>query len=408
MKKILIFSHAMEIGGAESALLGLLESIDKGKYSVDLFLMRHSGELYKYIPEGINILPEIPEYACIEIPATEALKKRQLRIVLGRFIGKTLAKLREFILHYRDSFIPLEYSHKYTKCFMPVISKTKYDIAISFQSPHYYLIEKVRSEKKIAWIHTDYAAIEIDRNSELAMWSKYDHIVSISESVTQNFLEVFPTLKDKVILIENMIPIEHIKMLSEEFSVENEIPADNSVHLLSIGRFCPAKNFESIPEICRRLIALGHDVTWYIIGYGDGLKSIKEAIERAEMQNHVIILGKKDNPYPYIKACDLYVQPSKYEGKSIAVREAQYLGKPVVIAAYPSSSSQLQNGYDGVIVPLNNEECAKGISDLMNNPELIDTIRKNCSRSCNNGNEIFKLYKLIEDGILTKSNTIEC
>ena len=78
------------------------------------------------------------------------------------------------------------------------------------------------------------------------------------------------------------------------------------------------------------------------------------------MQERVIILGKKNNPYPYMRACDLYVQPSRYEGKAVTVREAQLLGKPVVITNYATSASQLEDGADGVIVPMDNAGCAEG------------------------------------------------
>ena len=91
MKKILVFSHAMEIGGAERALLGLLEKIDTAKYEVDLFLMRHQGELIKYIPSNIRLLPENPKYACLAIPFTDVLKRGQFGVALGRYVGKRKA-----------------------------------------------------------------------------------------------------------------------------------------------------------------------------------------------------------------------------------------------------------------------------------------------------------------------------
>ena len=83
------------------------------------------------------------------------------------------------------------------------------------------------------------------------------------------------------------------------------------------------------------------------------------------MENHVIILGKKSNPYPYIKACDIYVQPSRYEGNSVTVREAQILCKPVVVTDYSTVRNQVRNGEDGVIVPMDNSECALCIAGLV-------------------------------------------
>jgi glycosyltransferase involved in cell wall biosynthesis len=116
------------------------------------------------------------------------------------------------------------------------------------------------------------------------------------------------------------------------------------------------------------------------------------------MEDRVILLGKKDNPYPYIAACDLYVQPSRYEGKCVAVREAQMLGKTVLITRYATSASQLEDGVDGVIVPMDNEGCAQGIAALLRDPERMQKLAETCrQRDYTNGQEVEKLSKLLED-----------
>ena len=114
------------------------------------------------------------------------------------------------------------------------------------------------------------------------------------------------------------------------------------------------------------------------------------------MENHIIIIGKKDNPYPYIKACDLYVQPSRYEGKSVTVREAQILCKPVIVTNYPTSKSQIKDGIDGIIVPLDNDACARGIADAISNPRLIKSIIKYLqTHDYGNECEVDKIYSLL-------------
>lgn len=169
------------------------------------------------------------------------------------------------------------------------------------------------------------------------------------------------------------------------------------MNLLSIGRFCTAKNYDNVPDITRRMIDHGiEDLRWYIIGYGGDEELIRSKIAEAGMQDHVILLGKKDNPYPYIKACDIYVQPSRYEGKSITVREAQILGKPVVVTAYPTASSQINDGVDGVIVPLDNEGCARGIAAFISDRELQKKIASNLqSNDFGSEQEVQKIYNLI-------------
>ena len=140
------------------------------------------------------------------------------------------------------------------------------------------------------------------------------------------------------------------------------------------------------------------DLRWYIIGFGADENLIRQKIAEAGMQAHVIILGKKSNPYPYIKACDIYVQPSRYEGKSVTVREAQMLCKPVVVTNYPTASSQIKNGDDGIIVPLDNEGCAKGLAKF-----ILDTEKQNHiieylkAHDYGNVEEVEKIYDLIKE-----------
>ncbi len=399
MKKILIVSHAMEIGGAETALLGLLETIDTKKYEVDLFLMRHHGQLMQYIPDMINLLPEIPQYASLAVPIHTVIKNRQLGMAIKRAIGKYEAGRRVRKLGVSgQSDIALEYSHKYTKDIMPQISDKEYDLAISFLTPHYFVMEKTQAKNKIAWIHTDYSMINIDVESELKMWSKYNRIVSISDNVTESFLKVFPSLKSRMIVIKNIMPIKYMKKLTDSFSVETEMPADGSVKLLSIGRFTSAKKFDEVPAICKKIRNRGINAKWYLVGYGGEEKLIRQKIAEVQAEEFVIILGKKENPYPYIKACDIYLQPSRYEGNSVAVREAQILNKPVIITNYTTAESQLKDGYDGIIVPMEIEESAKEIARIIADKNLQKKLIVNTKQSdYTNTNEIEKLYRIIKD-----------
>lgn len=396
MKKILIMSHSLEIGGAERSLIGLLNAIDPAQYDVDLFLLRHEGELMQYIPKYVNVLPQISSYTVLARPIKDVIREGHFLLAGARCVAKFLAKKYIKKHKYTDRSVELEYSHKFICKFMPNIdSQKEYDLAISFLTPHYFLANKVRAKKKLAWIHTDYSVIQVDVDSELAMWDKYDYIASISDSVTTSFLKTFPSLSRKIVLIENIISSDFIQSKANEFSVKDEMNCQG-IKLLSIGRFCEAKNFDNVPDICKRLVDSGLNVYWYLIGFGCDEKLIRQRIKDAGMESRVIILGKKENPYPYIKYCDLYVQPSRYEGKSVTIREAQILNKPVVITNYSTASSQLVDGFDGVIVPMNNEDCAKGIANLLKDETMKNKISENCKKTdYTNSQYIDELYKLI-------------
>ena len=387
----------MEIGGAERALIGLLNSFDQSKYDIDLFLVGHEGEIMKYIPSDINLLPT-NQAKYLAVPMINLLKEKQYKMLYGRLKAKYLTKRTVSKLKLKpDNQIGLIYSHLYTfKYINKICPEVNYDLAISFLTPHYICLNKCNAKKKIAWIHTDYSTIDIDIMTELKMWEKFDYIASISDECTQTFLSKFPILKNKIVKIENIITKKMIENKANDF-ILNEYDND-CIKLLSIGRFSNAKNFDNVPAICKEIVNMGINVKWYIIGYGKDEMLIKNKIQEYNMSNHVFILGKKENPYPYIKSCDIYIQPSRYEGKAVSVREAQILCKPVVITNYPTSKSQINDGVDGIIVPMDNKKCAQMIVDFIKNKELQNNIVQYLKKhDYSNTNEVEKIYQLMED-----------
>ena len=416
MKKCIFISmHYMEIGGAEMALIGLLQALDYTKYDVDLFLHAHRGEMMQFIPKEVNLLPEIKEYAHIECPMKQALLDGCWGVLYGRLKAKWLTKRYLRKKGVTESAAGLQYVADCVSPFLPSLHQFgEYDLAISFLQPHNYVAEKINAKKKICWIHTDYTRIDINVEQELPVWNAFDHIISISLDVTKTFLQVFPSLSNKIVEMENILSPVFVRRRAELISqneVENEMPREEgAIRLLSVGRFCEAKNYDNVPDICSRIISkLATDskhytlnsklsIRWYIIGWGGDEELIRRKIEEAGMQDHVIILGKKSNPYPYIKACDIYVQPSRYEGKSVTVREAQMLCKPVVVTNYPTAKSQIQDGIDGKIVPMDNEGCAQGLAEFILNNELQGQITEYLkTHDYGNEAEVEKLYKIINE-----------
>ena len=211
------------------------------------------------------------------------------------------------------------------------------------------------------------------------------------------FCEVFPSLKNNLIQIENILNTNFIRKRADESKVS--LCDDPSVVcLLTIGRFSPPKKMDEIPLICKKILNRGLSIKWFIIGYGSEEieTKVRDNVEKEGVADKVIILGKKSNPYPYIKACDIYVQPSRYEGKSITVREAQILCKPVIITNYPTAKSQVKDGLDGIIVPLEVDECAaqmaKFISYVDKQHEIIHYLE---THDYGNEHEVDKIYSLL-------------
>ena len=399
--RIFIAMHYMEIGGAETALVGLLNALDPARVDVDLFLYDHRGEMMQFIPEWINLLPQIPKYSVLERPIVELVKRGFWGIAAGRLWAKYISKVA-----YKRSGSKLENNgglDKMSKCTAPLLPRINqsvtYDLAISFLTPHRIVAEKVKAKKKIAWIHTDYTRVWVDAEDELKVWQKYDYVASISGDVTNTFLQVFPSLAPKIVEIENILSPAFVRKRTELEDTDKEFRQTDNISLLSIGRYSEQKNYDNVPDICKHLInETKLNIKWYIIGYGGDEALIRQKIKEAGMEEHVILLGKRSNPYPYIKACDIYVQPSRYEGKSVTVREAQMLCKPVVVTNYPTAPSQIRSGIDGVIVPMDNEGCANGLAEVICDKPLQERIIAHLkTHDYGNESEVEKIYTLINE-----------
>ena len=388
-KKILvIFTGAMELGGIERSLLGLLNAFDYEKYDVDLFLYGHHGPLFSMIDQRVHILPEVKELSHLRESFGTKLKN-------GCYYSAWLRLRDELISLFKKTDNDKTWAKIMDKCVRKL--PEHYDLALSFFRPFDLLSKKVNADVKIGWIHTDYSAVNEVSPAVAEDYRKTEIIAAVSDQCRSAFCKAFPDLRERVIVVENILSPKFIDESSREFSVKAEMPDDGSIKLLSVGRFCKAKNFDNVPDICRIIRNSGLNVKWYLIGFGADLDLISTKIEESGMQEYVIILGKKENPYPYMKECDLYVQPSRYEGKCVSVVEAQVLHKPVVITDYETSSSQLKADFDGIIVPKDNAGCAQGIADLLNDIEKMRQLEHNCENSdYSNSKEVEKLYRLIE------------
>lgn len=395
--RIFINMHYMEIGGAERALLGLLNAIDTNRVDVDLFINQHTGEFMKLIPDKINLLPEIPAYSAIECSIKGALKKGQLKIAYARFIAKY--KYIKYLKSLDSSKYNIEgtathyVADEVIKYLPSLYYLGEYDLAISFLDPPHIVQDKVFANKTIEWIHTDFSYISVNYNVEYPRWNKNNYIASISPDITKQFLKVFPSLSDKIIEIENILSPKIVRQQASLF-LPNEY-RNNCLKILSIGRFCYQKNFESIPFIAKILKDKGLSFKWYIIGFGDTSET-EYNIEHTCTSDCVILLGKKENPYPYIANCDIYVQPSRYEGKSVTVREAQILARPVIITNYPTATSQIKNNVDGIICELDNKSVADEIFQLANDEKLRSKISFYLTtHDYGNESEVNKIYSIL-------------
>lgn len=396
-KKILIAVYNLEIGGIERSLINMLENIDYQKVEVDLLIYHHTGELFDSIPMQVNVLPQINKYALFRKSIKQCFIEGYYAIAAARMLSKIIAEVKSNFrkLEEGSGYIQMQLAQKYSMIFLPKQLK-KYDLAISYAWPHDIIANKVEANKKVAWVHTDYSKLEIDNSIDLATWNKFDYIASVSIECLKSFLEQYPTLKDKAMVIENLTSPAFIKEMSIK---EKEIGfvSDQHFNLISVGRLSYVKGFDMAIEALKILHNKGYKkIKWYVVGYGGYENKLRELIAKNGLSESFFLLGKKTNPYLYIKACDLYVQPSRYEGKAVTVTEAMILGKPVLITDYPTAGSQVKQGVDGYICELSAAGLAKEIERLYKNKDLREEVIKNIEgKDYSNSYELQKLYSLI-------------
>lgn len=395
MKRIFIAIQYMELGGAERALLGLLDALDASRFQVDLFVYRHSGELMPLIPDKVNLLPELPSYRALSRPVKDILKEGRLGIAAARLWAKRRSARFGKRLEGRENYAVFDDAAAAVSPFLPSLKKLGvYDLAISFLTPHRIVRDKVLARRKIAWIHTDYSSIGINVERELPVWRSYDRIISISPQAGRGFLSRFPELEDKLVELQNIVSPEAVR---EQAALEDvSAVMEGAPSLCTVGRFSHAKGMDRAVRLAARLVAMG----WKNCAGTSSATGMKcpcaVKLPPAACGNTWSFWEKRPTPTRYMAACGLYVQPSRYEGKAVAVREAQILGRPVAITNFPTSAGHLEDGVDGIIIPNDEEGAALALFRLLKDDARLESLSEECRRrDYDNRDEILKLEALI-------------
>ncbi|WP_077623690.1 glycosyltransferase [Sediminibacillus massiliensis] len=395
MKNVLIASFDMEVGGVERSLISMLNNFDYDNYQVDLMLYSHTGDFMDQLPKKVKLLKESKAYKTFRMPIKEIFKTGNVPVALSRLMAKIKTSKDKTL---ESGYKQMQYMWKYALPFLPRTQK-EYDVAISYLWPHYFVAEKVEATTKIAWIHTDYSTIKTDIKMDLEMWKKFDYIVAVSEECKNSFLKKYKELKEKLVVIENITSPDFIRESANELII-NPMTKDQRFKIITVARLSYAKGIDNAIKALKILNDKGHqNIAWYVVGYGGDEGKLKKMISENNLEENFILLGKRTNPYPYIKECDLYIQPSRYEGKAVTVGEAQILCKPVLITDYNTAKSQVKNNFDGYITEQSVEGIAKGIEKLIFDEKLRQKIVNNCIiTSYGNESELLKLYPLFCNG----------
>lgn len=386
-KKIAFVLTTFVVGGVEKSFLDLLECIDKNCYDITVFLPDDKGEWTYKLLEKYNV-------RYLKIENVKAVLREQIsqrcyfgvmRSLFFRVLSRSLHKI-----WYRKS------SEFFVRSMTRI--KEKYDCVIAYQLINdecvLGTIYRIKASKKIVWSH-----MNLNKTEKIyeKWYNKFDKIFCVSRFSQGAVIKCFPKLKDKTEVFYNVLNPERIKKLSEE-SVET-IFDHSFINIVTVARLTKGKGQTMIPHIARLLIDSGYNVLWYLIGDGEMRQEIQDKIVEEHVEKHVILLGNNNNPYPYIKDCDIYVQTSFVEGWGLTVSEAKVLQKPIVTTDAGVMSEQIENGINGIIVHETTPEAlAEGIQYLIEQPEMQEKFVRQLQQEdvCHYG-EINKLYRVIEN-----------
>ena len=369
--KIAIFIESFQLGGAEKSLLSLLRNFDSERYEIDLIVLRKGGEFESQIPEWVNYLGLSYKSKFVDRLKFYFLKKKSSHVHNAQLFWKSFKNV------------------------MPKQSKS-YDVAIAWGQGFatYYTSSKITANKKYAWVNTDYEKAGYVSKIDQDIYAAFDSIVGVSEYVRNKMKFLFPQIDAK--FIPNLIDKDEVLDKAKEdmdFNFNNEV-----LNIVSVGRLVKPKAFDLSIKSAALLKKQGLKFNWYIVGEGHERKYLENLIHKYQLENHINLLGFKNNPYPYINACDIYVQTSLFEGLGRTLIEASYINKPIVTTNFPTASSIVEHNKTGIITEMNEESIAQGIMKLVNNPKLMDSIIHNLEGvSTKNKSFVLKeIYNLIE------------
>ncbi len=386
MKKVLFVMISLYNGGAEKSLVNMLNELPPDRYDIDLLLFKKQGMFLAQVPSWINI-PETPD----RLKMLYAPLKNSGNMIFTKVIGTAVSRLLEKNPNIRQGY-------RWEKFYSKKIDnlQKEYDVAIAYASGEamFYVGDKVKAARKIVWIHNDFRSAKHPK--------KYDHqyfkdmeLVTISDECARIVEEEFSDLNKHVHSIANITSSAVVRNRSEEF-IPKEL--DSSItNIVSVGRLSEQKGFDIAINAAAMLRDRNLKFKWSVIGDGDLHDDLQKKIRERHLEECFKLIGPRENPYPYIKHCDIFAQTSRFEGKSVVLDEAKILGAPILVTDYPTVHDQIQSDDEGMIVGINAAAIADGLEQLISDKGLREKYSSYLlSKEYGNQDEIQKYIKLID------------
>ncbi|GAE35931.1 glycosyltransferase [Halalkalibacter akibai] len=394
-KKIIFMLINMNIGGTEKALLNMISELPQEKYDVTIFMLEKSGGLLNDIPKDVNV--EFMEgYEDIKdllsnpphLIAWHALKKREFLKAFNLIVLHLIYK----ITNNRSLFFKYLLKNQQSL-------KDNYDVAVAYAGPMdvitYFVLNKIKAQKKIQWIHFDINKVGFNQAFASKIYTKFDKVYVVSSEGKKLLADKLPKLTHKIDTFYNVISKKNVLALSALGKGFED--GFDGVRILTVGRLSLEKGQDLTIPILARLKRNGYKVRWYCIGEGSARTEYQQLIKEYNLEEDFILLGSKQNPYPYMKQCDIYVQPSRHEGYCITLAEARCFNNPIISTNFTGASEQITHGKTGLIVK-ENYDLYSNVEQLIINKNLESKIRRNLALDIvDSKKEVYKLYKLIEN-----------
>ncbi|MGE8204576.1 glycosyltransferase [Heyndrickxia sp. NPDC080065] len=387
MKKIVIVTRRMVMGGIEKALISMLNSIPKDKYDVTVLVMGMGGELENEIPDHVKV-------ECIYGYENTTVDKIWNYTKNGKFILAVKTGWYTILAKKTKNVFKQEWYHSK---FIPKV-KSEYDLAIAYHVPAsfpvVFVMNNIKAKSKIAWIHADVSQYVEELKPYNKFYEKYDKIFCVSENAKKQFNDLYPHLKEKTSIFYNLMDREQMeKLVAENNGFDDSF---NGIRILTVGRLTKEKGHDLIPSILIKLKEEGYRVRWYCIGDGDRRLELEHSIKQYGLEEYFILLGTKTNPYPYIRQCDIYVQPSRHEGYCLSLAEARTFNKPIITTDFFAAREQIENEQNGLIVNFDENEMYQALKTLINNQTLRTKFENNLKKNnVEMANEIKKVLDCV-------------
>ena len=386
-KKILFLIGNLESGGVSKSMVSLLNTIDRKKYDVSLWIGNPSGLFYELLPNDIRLLSD-----------------KRITLLLKGVNGLSQLLRHGYLLLFFGSLLRLVVS-TFNKAYagwllaklMPNICKgEEFDLIVDYngQQQLYYMVDKLKGKKKISFFHSDYSKWPFYYEMDKRYYPKIDYIYTISDVCVQSLKKYFPYQKDKIGIMENISSPQLIEKMAKEQIPDKDINK-SKIKILTIGHISHNKGSDLAIRAAAILKNRDFEFKWFFLG--KEIDNFKGLIKELDVTEQIVYLGMQANPYPYLKQADLYVHPSLFEGKSIALDEAKILCKPIVVTNFSTVKDQFEDRINASICEMSPESIANAIEELLAKPELALQYRTYLkSHMTDNTSEVEKLYRLID------------